>query len=82
MITFIEALNSKMPPPPSSPGGPGPPGLPTLPIDNGLIFLFFTAIVLGTYMYCKQNTKQRKTINKTSSLTRILKGYTRLIINI
>ena len=79
MITFIEELNSKAPPMPGLPGGPGPPGLP---IDNGLILLFFAALVLGTYMYCKQNTKQRKTTNKTSSLARILKSYTRLIINI
>mgnify|MGYP000250571660 CR=1 FL=1 len=78
MITFIEALNSKAPPMPGLPGGPGPPGLP---IDNGLIFLFFAAIILGTYFYCKQNRKQKANTIKYSIIIKIFNSYKRLIIN-
>ena len=65
MITFIQAiLLSKIPP---TPNGVGPPGLPTLPIDDGVIFLFFAAIIFGTYIHCKKIMKTEK-VNAKSSL--------------
>jgi hypothetical protein len=67
MITFIQAiLLPKIPPTPSGIGGPGPPGLPTLPIDDGLIFMFFAAIIFGTYIHCKKIMKTEKVNAKSS----------------
>lgn len=64
MITFIQAIIlSKIPPVPTN---IGPPGLPSLPIDDGIIFLLFSAIVLGTYMYYKKTRKKEKVNNKSS----------------
>ncbi|WP_157663292.1 hypothetical protein [Polaribacter sp. SA4-12] len=66
MITFLKAMTSSIPPPPGA-GGPGAPGLPTLPIDNGIIFLFFAAIVFGTYIHYRK-IKEKDKINAKGSL--------------
>ena len=66
MITFLKMIYSSIPPPPSM-GGPGAPGLPTLPIDNGLIFMFFAAIIFGTCIHYKKIMKTEK-VNAKSSL--------------
>lgn len=42
------------PPHPVPQGGPGPPGLP---IDNGLIVLFFAALIYGIYIIVKYSKK-------------------------
>ena len=55
MITYMKALFLMLPPP--TPGPPGPPGVP---IDNGLIFLFIAAIILGVYYNFK--SKKLKTV--------------------
>jgi hypothetical protein len=67
MFTFIKTiLLLQIPPVPSGPGGPLPPGV-SLPIDDGIIFLFITAIIFGTYILYRKN-KEKEDVNTKSSL--------------
>jgi hypothetical protein len=46
--------------------GPGDVGHPGLPIDNNLIFLFFAALIFGTYTHYKKIKKKGKANVKSS----------------